>query len=129
MIDAFVDELDLGELGFHGPLPRQWAARLGGPAEALQRQAEPSLPPIVSAQEWQSKLHELADQEKAVTAAHQALAARSAKNADDARREGLSLPRPQRRDELAGSFRWSTTVDSLSIFLRARRGGLADRGC
>jgi predicted dithiol-disulfide oxidoreductase (DUF899 family) len=42
---------------------------------APSRQTEPSLPPIVSAQEWQAKLCELAREEKVATTAHQALAA------------------------------------------------------
>ena len=42
---------------------------------APSRQTEPSLPPIVSAQEWQAKLCELARQEKVATTARQALAA------------------------------------------------------
>ena len=43
---------------------------------APSRQTEPSLPPVISAQEWQAKLGELARQEKeAATTARQTLAA------------------------------------------------------
>jgi len=42
---------------------------------APSTQTKPSLPPIVSAQDWEAKLRELARQEKVATTARQALAA------------------------------------------------------
>ena len=83
-----------------------------------------NLPPIVSPQEWEAARQELLVEEKELTRARDAMAAKAPADAMDGGREGLPVRRPDGPGEPRRPVRGPSPADRLPRLLRAGRHDL-----